>query len=392
MRKICIALLVLLAAALFCGPATAGTFTDDFSRTVTLPADIDKVIPSGDLALSVLISFDADFLASCGDTLPHNAEKYLPKLYANHLPQTGNTFSSAVSINYEEIMNLIDDGADVYIDVGQEKAGISEELDKLTAVTGLTSIFISQNSLENLAPSYQKIGTILGEEKRGKDLAGYIQGWIDTIQSGMKTVDKKTVSQIPMICGNDIYLLGGFNEEKSLTYQGMVVNTLGRNIVTAQGNKGIGDAYGMEGVMKILYDNDPDFIFVDGSTNHERYLSVVNNMAFADLTAVKSGNVYEIPAFCPYVWTASPFSGWGICGFIWMANLMYSDVFDYDVKEKVQEFYKTMINYDLSDEEFAELTVYSLPNKKAAATISPLPAAGIITGLAAAAVSVLRKF
>lgn len=391
MRKICILTLLLLITCLCTTAAEAETFTDDFGRIVSLPSEVNKVIPSGDLALSVLISFDPDYLASCGNGLPSNAEIYLPDLFAKHLPATGNILSSAVNVNYEEIMNLAEQGVDLYIDAGQKKTGISEELDRLTSVTGMPAVFISQNSLDSIPQSYKKLGVLLGEEERGDELCAYLQGWIDTVRSGMETMEKKTVCQIPMIEGNDIYLLGGFNEEKSLTYQGMVVNTLGKNIVVAQSNKGIGEPYGMEGVMNILYENDPEFIFVDGSINHERYLAIVNNPAFAELSAVKNGNVYEIPAFCPYVWTSSPFSGWGICGFIWMANLMYPDVFDYDVKEKVQEFYRTMINYELSDEEFADLTMYSLPAKKDSAAQSPLPVAGLVTGLAAVVILAVRK-
>ena len=37
------------------------TFTDDLGRTVELPVTIDKVIPSGHLALSVLIAYDPKY-------------------------------------------------------------------------------------------------------------------------------------------------------------------------------------------------------------------------------------------------------------------------------------------------------------------------------------------
>lgn len=166
MRKIRILALLLLVLCLCTTPASAETFTDDLGRTVSLPSSVDKVIPSGDLSLSVLLSFDPEYLASCGNGLPSNAETYLPALSAKHLPVTGNILSSATNINYEEIMNLAEQGADLYIDAGQKKAGIGEVLDKLTSVTGMPSVFVSQNSLDSIPQSYKTLGTLLGEEKR----------------------------------------------------------------------------------------------------------------------------------------------------------------------------------------------------------------------------------
>ena len=393
MKKTLILLCIFLAALLIVtGSAAAAdtrTFTDDFGREVTLPLVVDKVIPSGPLALSVLVCFDPDYLASCAKGLPTNAEKYLPKLAAKNLPMTGGLFTSVSDMNYEEVLNLVDRGVDAYIDVGQAKSGSDATLDKFTEKSTLAAVFVSQNSLEELATSYQKLGQVLGAEKRGNELYMYIKGWTDTIQSGMEKVEKKTACQITSISGNEISILGGFNEDKTLGYQGMVINTLADNIVTAQANKGSGDVYGMEAAMQLLYDEDPDFIFINGENDHANYNAFMSNLAFKDLKAVKNGNVYEIPNYCPYLWTASPFSGFGVCGFIWMANVMYPETFNYDVKEKVKEFYKTMIDYDMTDEEFDELTLYSMPAQQQPAptqTKSPVPVLGLLAGLAAVVV------
>ncbi|HJJ48533.1 MAG TPA: ABC transporter substrate-binding protein [Methanocorpusculum sp.] len=397
MRKTLRTICILLATLLLFSTCAAAlddtrTYTDDFGREVTLPLVVDKVIPSGAIALSVLISFDPDYLASCAKGLPTNAEKYLPELAAKNLPMTGGLFTSVSDMNYEEVLNLVDRGVDVYIDVGQAKKGSAEELDKFTEKSTLASVFVSQNSLEELAPSYQKLGQILGAEKRGNELYLYVKNWIDTIQTGMKKVEKKTACQITSIDGNEISLLGGFNEDKSLGYQGMVINTLADNIVTAKGNKGTGDVYGMEAAMQLLYDKDPDFIFINGEKDHANYKAFMENAAFKDLKAVKNGNVYEIPNYCPYLWTASPFSGLGVCGFIWMANVMYPETFNYDVKEKVKEFYKVMLNYNMTDDEYNELTLYSTPKEQPKTqTKSPCPLFGLLAGFAAAAVVVCRK-
>lgn len=380
-------LIAVLSSAFISGAAAdnSRTFTDDMGRTVVLPETVDKIIPSGNLAISILTSYSPEYLASCGNDLPPNSDKYLPKFAELNLPVTGNILGSAATVNYEEVMRLASLGVDVYVDAGQKKGNVAELLDGFTKTSGLPAVFISQNSLEEIPESYRKIGYVLGEDKRGEELYAYLKDWVDTFTEGMKSVEKVSAAQINMIDGNSMYILGGFNDDRTLGYQSTPISTLADNIVTAKTNKGLGDLYGMEETMNILQKNDPDYIFISGTKDHAHYTAFLENPLFAELSAVKSGNVYEIPADCPYLWTAQPFSGWGICGMIWMANIMYPEIFNYDAKEKIQEFYKVMIGYSLSDEEYDELT-----GRKHTAK-SPVPFAGIAAGLAAALLFTLRR-
>ena len=360
------------------------TFTDDLGRTVELPVTIDKVIPSGHLALSVLIAYDPEYLASCGDGLPANADRYLPAVAALNLPKTGAIFYSGGTVNYEEVMQLAARGADIFIDVGQKTEGIGESLDEFTRISGIPSVFISQNSLAEIPSSYRKIGEILGENERGEELYAYMKNWIDTFETGMQSVNKTTAAQINVIDGNNYYLLGGFNEDKSLGYQSTALSTFADNVIAAKTPKGLGDIYGMETVLRIFSEKDPEYIFIAGSPEHRYFRDFLSNPSFAGLSAVKNGHVYEIPKDCPYIWTAMPFSGWGICGMIWIANILYPETFNYDAKEKVQEFYQKMIGYNLTDAEYDALTNVSVPAS------TPGPVAGVLGGLAAAALVFVR--
>lgn len=385
---------VVLIVALCCtgGAAAADNtriFTDDFGREVVLPETIDKVLPSGPLAFSVLMSFDSSYLASSGTELPSHADRYLPEIYALNLPQTGGLLMTTKTVNYEEIMRLHELGVDAYVDVGQAQTGLAEKLDGFTETSGLASLFVTQNSLGEIPESYRKIGEVLGDTARGNELYAYMKGWADTISAGMKQIEdsgrKKSALHIVSIDGNTVSLLGGFTADGRLGYQGTVVNTLADNIVTAKTNKGVGDAYGMEEFLNIVNEADPDVVFISGAEDHAHYNAFMNNPAFAELSAVKSGQVYEIPYNCPYSWMPRPFSGWGIAGFIWAAKILYPDVFDYDVKDKIQEFYHVMIGYDMTDEEYAELTSTS------SQASSPAPVAGILAALAVAGIFLLRR-
>ncbi|MBQ4597641.1 MAG: hypothetical protein IJB12_04515, partial [Methanocorpusculum sp.] len=68
---------------------------------------------------------------------------------------------------------------------------------------------------------------------------------------------------------------------------------------------------------------------------------------------------------------------------LWLGNIFYPDVFDYDLEEKVKEFYSMFYNYELSNDEYAEMLKYSTGNAEQTAS-SPAPVLGVLAGLGAA--------
>ena len=107
------------------------------------------------------------------------------------------------------------------------------------------------------------------------------------------------------------------------------------------------------------------------------------------LSAVKEGNVYEAP-YGPYSWMGGPPSVQRLLSMIWLGNLLYPDVFDYSIDDRVKEFYSLFFRYDLTDAELDDLMVYAKPGTAPTSAPtpaeSPAPIAGVLAGLAAAAV------
>ena len=85
------------------------------------------------------------------------------------------------------------------------------------------------------------------------------------------------------------------------------------------------------------------------------YSSVSTDASWSTLTAVKNGNYYEVPD-SPYNWMGMPPSVNRYLGMQWFANLCYPETFDYDMYEVTKEYYKTFYNYDLTQDEYNELT------------------------------------
>jgi len=77
---------------------------------------------------------------------------------------------------------------------------------------------------------------------------------------------------------------------------------------------------------------------------------------------------------------------------IWLGNLMYPDVFDYGIDDRVREFYSLFFRYDLTDADLNDLMVYAKPAPAPASAQAttpaqaPAPLFGVFAGIVVAAV------
>jgi len=363
------------------GSVSAVSYTDDLGRTVEIPDVVSHVIPSGDLAETVLVSFNPSYLVSHSSNLNENRLKYLPDVFA-HLPNTGSQFGSKRTMNDEELMKLAKSiNVDLILDIGSAKSGIGDSMDQVQRITGIPFIFITQDKIEDIPVSYQKVGKLLGDEIRGEELASYTQSVIDRFDNGMSKIgdNKKTMIYVTEIDGNSVHLIGSGSKS---AYQTSVIDKVAINVAPkALSSSGSGDEYTMEDIMQM----NPDYIIVNGSGSgtHDYYNAILSSPQWATLSAVQKGNVYEVPVDVPYGWIGQPSSFNKTISMIWLGKLLYPDVFTYELKTEVQKFYQTMLNYNMSDEEYAELTQYAVNPAVKNTASSPFPIVGIVSGFLA---------
>jgi iron complex transport system substrate-binding protein len=381
-------ILVLLSgtAVTFCGAADAGetrTFVDDVGREVTLPVEIDAVSPSGPLTQIVLYSLDQDLFVSVSSEFTDAQAKYIdPRLLT--LPVTGQFYGSKAStMNPESIMELNKQlKIDVVLDIGEAKQTMKADLDDIQSKTGVAFAFVTQNRLEDIPGSYVKLGELLSRPERGQELSDYVTTLLAEFDVGMKEVgeNKKSLIYVTIIDGNSVSMIG------EGSYHAEVIDYLGENLAEpAKTGSGTGDEYTMEDIIQL----NPDYIIVEYADGHAKYNAIMTDPMWQSLSAVKSGNVYEAPNG-PYNWMGGPPSIQRLLSMIWLGNLMYPDVFDYDIDDRVKEFYSLFFKYDLTDAELDDLMVYARPAPASASaqatTQAPAPLFGFLAGLAAAAV------
>ena len=114
------------------------TFTDDLGRTVELPAQIDKICPSGFTAQQVLLTMAPDKMVGLAQELNDDQLKIFGEKFADY-PVFGAVLGAKDDLKREAVAAA---APQVIIDTGEAKKGAKEDLDALQEQLGIPVIFI----------------------------------------------------------------------------------------------------------------------------------------------------------------------------------------------------------------------------------------------------------
>lgn len=318
------------------------TFTDSCGRDVEIPADIERVAPCGAVAQMVMMPLAEDKLVGIANQPSETEVKYVSEKMAD-MPVFGQFYGSNPNLNKEAILAA---DPQLIIDVGDMKPTQKEDMDSIQQQTGLPVIFI-EASLKKFPEAYRTLGELLGNEEKGEELAAFIEETLKMASENSGKID----NQKTVFYGGGPEGLDG-NAEGSC--QADVIDIIGAKnalVVDEINHAGGGNPVNMEE----LYNMDPDVIL---TTEGGSYDKIGTSEAWAKLSAVQNGNFYEIPN-TPYNWMSQPPSMNRIIGIWWLGNLVYPDVYDYDMVAKTQEYFKLFYDYNLTKAEAKELLANS---------------------------------
>lgn len=317
-------------------------FTDSAGREVSLPANIEKIVPSGPLSQQILFSIAGDKMIALSNPISANEEQYLNEKYQT-LPVIGQFFGSQ-DMNMEELARL---APQVVIDVGEPKDNIAEDMETITAQTGIPAIFIEAD-LDKYGDAYRTLGQLLGKEEQGNRLGEYCESVYADVQEKMSGIPEEERPSFAYLQGER-----GLNALSKGTYHATIMDMLGTNVVEVDNpsSRGSGDEINIEQL--IIW--DPEIIFfASGSV----YSEVDSDSAFSSLTAIKQDKYYEVPGQ-PYNWLGTPPSINRFIGLQWMAHILYPDVFTEDFEEITQEYYKLFYDYEMTSDEYSAMMTNS---------------------------------
>lgn len=349
----------LLAGVLLCsllsgcgsaGAASAAqnmrTYTDDCGRTVNIPAEISRIAVSGPLAQITLYSLCPEKFAGRSTPFAADAEKYIsPDFLA--LPELGQLYGGKGTMELEALMAS---GAEVVIDIGEAKGSMAEDLDKLSAQTGIP--FVHVNSTMTTVPeTYRALGKLLGLEEKAETLASWCENVLTENRMLMETVDAAGARRRVVYCLGD----RGLNCLARGSYHAGVIDMVADNaaVLPEVMASGLGNEIDME---QLLLWN-PEVILLAPDQDHA---AMAADEAWQLLDAVREGQFYQSP-FGPYGWTASPPGVQQYLGLLWLEALLYPAYVPFTLKDRVTEYYGLFYDYTLTDAGYAALTRYALP-------------------------------
>ena len=347
-KAICIVLVLAMALSLFagCGSSAAPSqessktveFTDDCGRTVTVPENISRIVPTGPLSQIVLFALCPEMFVGLASKWSSDSEGIIPEEFLA-LPYFGQLYGSA-DLNIESLALA---APQIIIDIGEVKKSTAEDVEALQSQLGIPCVFI-ESTLESLPETYRKLGALLGLEERAETLASFCEKTYDRTLSIMEQIGD---NKAQVIC------IPGYEELSVLakgSYHAEIIDLICDNaaVVEEPSGRGTGNSVSMEQLA--LWDSE----YVIFGTK-DSYASLETDPAWEHMRAVKEGKCLLVPTQ-PQNWLGSPPGAQRILGLIWLTAVLYPEYCDFDVKEEVKEFYELFFHCTLSDEQFDAIT------------------------------------
>ncbi len=312
-------------------------FTDSLGRTVEIPAEIEAIAPSGYLAQQVLMTVAPEKMVCLASSLTDSQAHFFGEEYAG-LTEVGAIFGSKGDFNREEVAAS---GAQIVIDVGEVKDGMADDLDALQEQLGIPCVHIS-SSLDTYGDCYRTLGELLGVEDRANEIADYCDASYKEVSEVMANIPEEERTDVLYLTGDD-----GLSCLANGSYQANVIDMVADNVAVVDDPSGKSNETDME---QIANWNPQVIIFAPKSA----YELAGTDATWQGLTAIETGNYCEVPSE-PFNWLNGPPSVNQVLGMQWLARVLYPEMFDDDMYETVAAYYKTMYQYDLSEDEFNEI-------------------------------------
>lgn len=313
--------------------------TDSAGRQVEIPADIRRVAPSGSTAQMILMPIAYDLLAGLASSPSAAQMPYFPE-EVRYLPTFGQFYGSKANLNME---SLIDARPQIIIDLGDKKDSIADDMDRIQKQTGIPTVFIEAN-LDDMAAAYRTLGDILNRSDMAESLARFIEKTVSMARENSAKIPENQRLSVLFGTGST-----GLACNAAGSVQADVIDLVGAvNAIIPQevSNRGGGTTVSLEEVYAV----EPDVILLSTGGPYD----ALAQGEWAGLTAVQNGRYYEIPGL-PYDWMSSPPSVNRVLGIWWLGNLLYPELYDYDMVQVAREYYGLFWHYDLTEEEARQM-------------------------------------
>lgn len=328
--------------------ASAGTltFTDQGGREVTITTPIKSVFCTSPIGTNLMYMLAPDMMVGWNVTPTKLEKKYIPADYLNYVG-LGGWYGKNTTGNVEEIIKR---NPDVIFDIGTINDSYIDSNDRIEGLLNRPVVMVD-GSLTKSGEALRYVGKLIGREERAEELAAYCDKVLEQAQSiaAQLTEDQKV---------KVYYAEGakGLNTDPAGSQHTEVLDLVGgKNVAQVELDAA---GYGMSPVsLEQVIGWDPDVILVASDPTEEStaYHEITTRSEWSNIAAVKNHRVYQIPRG-PFDWFDRPPSISRIIGIVWLGNLLYPDLYQYDLEAEVKSFYKLFCHIDLNTTQYNILT------------------------------------
>ncbi|WP_374712189.1 ABC transporter substrate-binding protein [Symbiobacterium terraclitae] len=295
------------------------TIVDQAGRTVTIPAEVNRVITTWRPSTLLVISAGGRDKIAGVDTSSQKSE-FLTKVFPGitDLPGVGNK----KGLNVEQMVAVKPDV--VFIWHGADTEPVIQQLES----QGIPVVVLIPESLEQMKEAVTLLGEIMGTQEQARKMIAYYD---DTL-----AMLKEKVGSIPEAEKLRVYMVGSsgvFSTVPGTMYQHFIIESAGGINVGAELQGGFSEVSAEQVVAW-----NPDVIvavqYCDCTTEE-----ILTNPQLQTVKAVQDGRVYMFPhSMDPWDYP-EPRS---ILGMLWLAHTLYPErMADVDLLKEVDTFHET---------------------------------------------------
>jgi len=318
--------------------AQAVTVTDGRGQSVSLDRPAQKVVTIPIPAAAILMALNEGpgvIAAMHPASMAAIKGSILEKIYpdAANIPTNiiaGGTFNP----NVETVLTL---EPDAVIQWASQGAGLIEPLE----AAGLKVVGVNYGKQEDSEAILNMLGALIGKEDKAAAIIGKhrdVMAAIKAKAAAIPDADKPRVMYF-------LRFKDSLRPSGRGTYNDFYINLVGaRNATDLDGLRTTINA-------EQVVEWNPDVILL-GNFDPATPADVYANPLFVDLNAVKNKRVYKMP-LGGYRW--DPPSHESPLTWMWLAEIVHGDRYDFDIAAEMRLFYKEVYGYDLTETDIAQI-------------------------------------